>query len=214
MFRRDFLGSLAFLPSLFGKKVAKKKPERIDDGIGVYKINGVEYTVFETKLINGVVHFYRYMTRRPLGDEPLDFDPTVSYSPVRHHSIRNGTKEEWWLLTDHGPTLHRENGPALTTIRELDDGSDWQTQTWFYLGQRHREGGPARTFTKFVKKSREAFTYQKEEWFKHGLLHREDGPATTLTCVRSPPYQQWFLNGKFQYDTNAMLFEQPFRERS
>lgn len=84
-------------------------------------------------------------------------------------------KVEW--RTKDG-VLHREDGPAV-----ILDG----TKRWYYLGKRHRVGGPAIEYGDGTK-----------AWYQDGKIHRGDGPA-----IEYPDGSvQWFFHGRL-YDENS-----------
>ena len=60
------------------------------------------------------------------------------------------------------------------------------TKCWFLNGNRHREDGPALTYSNGYK-----------EWFLNGKLHREDGPAVQYIDGT----KKWHLEGKeYRYE--------------
>lgn len=71
--------------------------------------------------------------------------------------------EEWWIDN----YLHRIDGPAILSKRNLNDESSVQDyEQWWVNSKLHRIAGPA------IK-----YTDGGEAWFLNGVRHREDGPA-------------------------------------
>ena len=98
----------------------------------------------------------------------------------RNYRKNAGYETSYYL----GTLRHRENGPALI----YTDGC----RDWWYLGQLHRDDGPAR-----IKN-------HSKEWYQHGQLHRLDGPA--VECDDGD--EEWYREGKLhRTDGPALIFE-------
>ena len=104
---------------------------------------------------------------------------------MEEHKILPDGREVW---LDENGEFHREDGPAVIwpkgemiydnhTGEELPD----PLEEWFFHGEPHRIGGPAKIWNNGVK-----------EWFLNGECHREDGPA----FENSDGYKQWWLHDK------------------
>jgi hypothetical protein len=83
------------------------------------------------------------------------------------------------------PTLHREDGPAVSFL----DGSD--RQRWYIEGTLHRVGGPA------------IITLTGEHWYRNGKLHRLDGPAVRHDHEWDVEYH---VNGEYLTEEEYMQF--------
>jgi hypothetical protein len=67
------------------------------------------------------------------------------------------------------------------------DHSGGFMESWYYNGDLHREGGPARV-TGYLNGS-------IHEYHQNGKLHRIDGPATIKSDIESFE-EEWYLRGK------------------
>ena len=90
----------------------------------------------------------------------------------------------FWYKDAKRTILHREDGPAYTTIS--DD------KFWYIDGKLHRVDGPAVIHNN-----------GSEYWYVNGLQHKEDGPAV----VYKNGYKEWWLH-------NVRMSEQEFLERT
>lgn len=90
----------------------------------------------------------------------------------------DGVKQIW--MKDG--QIHRDfDLPACVTPTE---------QTWYQKAIIHRDGKPAKIFSKDGK-------VLEEKWFQNGELHRDDGPADIQKFSDGFVYYQgWYQNGK------------------